>query len=203
MLNIDTPPALRVMLVDDNPQRATMVEERLWACGFDVILVIPSAAGLLFQIEQNRPDVVLMDLESPDRDVLESLAIINHHNPTPVVMFTQQDDPEYIKEAVTAGISTYLVGDINPDQVKPIIDVAMAQFRAFQGLREELLNTRAQLDDRKLIEQAKGLLMAHQKISEDEAHRLLTKLAMDTNQRLPAVAKTVLATLSLQVKRKD
>ncbi|KJS04169.1 MAG: chemotaxis protein CheY [Gammaproteobacteria bacterium BRH_c0] len=191
------------MLVDDNPQRATMVEERLWAAGFDVILVIPSAAGLLFQIEQNRPDVVLMDLESPDRDVLESLAIINHHNPTPVVMFTQQDDPDYIREAVTAGISTYLVGDINPDQVKPIIDVAMAQFRAFQGLREELLSTRAQLDDRKLIEQAKGLLMSHKKISEDEAHRLLTKLAMDTNQRLPAVAKTVLATLSLQGKRKD
>lgn len=203
MVNTDTPPALRVMLVDDNPQRATMVEERLWAAGFDVILVIPSAAGLLFQIEQNRPDVVLMDLESPDRDVLESLAIINHHNPTPVVMFTQQDDPDYIREAVTAGISTYLVGDINPDQVKPIIDVAMAQFRAFQGLREELLSTRAQLDDRKLIEQAKGLLMSHKKISEDEAHRLLTKLAMDTNQRLPAVAKTVLATLSLQGKRKD
>jgi len=203
VVNTDTPPALRVMLVDDNPQRATMVEERLWAAGFDVILVIPSAAGLLFQIEQNRPDVVLMDLESPDRDVLESLAIINHHNPTPVVMFTQQDDPDYIREAVTAGISTYLVGDINPDQVKPIIDVAMAQFRAFQGLREELLSTRAQLDDRKLIEQAKGLLMSHKKISEDEAHRLLTKLAMDTNQRLPAVAKTVLATLSLQGKRKD
>src|SRR5690606_39583129 len=118
-------------------------------------------------------------------------------------MFTQEDDPDYIREAVTAGISTYLVGDINPDQVKPIIDVAMAQFRAFQGLREELLSTRAQLDDRKLIEQAKGLLMSHKKISEDEAHRLLTKLAMDTNQRLPAVAKTVLATLSLQGKRKD
>lgn len=203
MLNKEKIPALRVMLVDDNPQRATMVEERLWACGFDVILVIPSAAGLLFQIEQNCPDVVLMDLESPDRDVLESLAIINHHNPTPVVMFTQEDDPEYIRQAVMAGISTYLVGDINPDQVKPIIDVAMAQFRAFQSLREELSSTRAQLDDRKLIEQAKGLLMVHQKITEDEAHHKLTKLAMDTNQRLPAVAKTVLATLSPQGKRND
>ena len=187
---------VRVMLVDDNPARAAMVEERLWACGFEVSLVIPSAAGLLFQIEQNRPDVVLIDLESPDRDVLESLAIISHHNPTPVVMFTQQDDPDYIRQAVTAGISTYLVGGINPDQVKPIIDVAIAQFPAFQSLRDELHSTRAQLEERKLIEQAQGLLMAHQKIGEDEAHRLLTKLAMDTNQRLPAVAKTVLATLS-------
>ena len=140
--------------------------------------------------------MVLIDLESPDRDVLESLAIISHHNPTPVVMFTQQDDPDYIRQAVTAGISTYLVGGINPDQVKPIIDVAIAQFRAFQSLRDELHSTRAQLEERKLIEQANWLLMAHQKIGENEAHRLLTKLAMDTNQRLPAVAKTVLATLS-------
>ena len=188
--------AIRVMLIDDNPDRAVMVEERLWSSGFEVSLVIPSATGLLFQIEQVRPDVVLIDLESPDRDVLESLSIINHHNPTPVVMFTQQDDPEFIDQAVSAGISTYLVGGINPDQVKPIIDVAMAQFKAFQSLRSELDSTRAQLEDRKLIEQAKGLLMAHRKLTEEEAHRLLTKLAMDTNQKLPAVAKTILATLT-------
>ncbi|MAT52393.1 MAG: hypothetical protein CMK32_14550 [Porticoccaceae bacterium] len=184
------------MLIDDNPDRAVMVEERLWSSGFEVSLVIPSATGLLFQIEQVRPDVVLIDLESPDRDVLESLSIINHHNPTPVVMFTQQDDPEFIDQAVSAGISTYLVGGINPDQVKPIIDVAMAQFKAFQSLRSELDSTRAQLEDRKLIEQAKGLLMAHRKLTEEEAHRLLTKLAMDTNQKLPAVATTILATLT-------
>jgi len=195
-LTAEIAPAVRVMLVDDNPARAAMVEERLWGCGFEVSLVIPSAAGLLFQIERIRPDVVLIDLESPDRDVLESLAIISHHNPTPVVMFTQEDDPDYIRQAVTAGISTYLMGGINPDQVKPIIDVAIAQFRAVQSLRDELHSTRVQLEERKLIEQAKGLLMAHQKIGEDDAHRLLTKLAMDTNQRLPAVAKTVLATLS-------
>lgn len=188
--------AIRVMLIDDNPDRAVMVEERLWSSGFEVSLVIPSATGLLFQIEQVRPDVVLIDLESPDRDVLESLSIINHHNPTPVVMFTQQDDPEFIDQAVSAGISTYLVGGINPDQVKPIIDVAMAQFKAFQSLRSELDSTRAQLEDRKLIEQAKGLLMAHRKLTEEEAHRLLTKLAMDTNQKLPAVATTILATLT-------
>lgn len=196
MANEPEKTAIRVMLIDDNPDRAVMVEERLWSSGFEVSLVIPSATGLLFQIEQVRPDVVLIDLESPDRDVLESLSIINHHNPTPVVMFTQQDDPEFIDQAVSAGISTYLVGGINPDQVKPIIDVAMAQFKAFQSLRSELDSTRAQLEDRKLIEQAKGLLMAHRKLTEEEAHRLLTKLAMDTNQKLPAVATTILATLT-------
>ncbi|MFA5494412.1 MAG: ANTAR domain-containing protein [Porticoccaceae bacterium] len=195
--------ALRVMLVDDSPERAVMVEECLWAAGFEVVLVIPSAAGLLFQIEKSRPDVVLMELESPDRDVLESLAIVNHHNPTPVLMFTQEGDPDYIRQAVSAGISTYLMGGINPAQVRPVIDVAIAQFRVFQALRDELHSTRVQLEERKLIEQAKGLLMAHKNIGEDEAHRLLTKLAMDANQRLPVVAKTVLATLSHQGKRKD
>lgn len=184
------------MLVDDNPQRAQLVEDNLWAKGFDVVSVIPSATGLLFQIEQHSPDVILIDLESPDRDVLESLTIVNHHNPRPVVMFTQEEDPKYINEAVSAGISTYMVGGINASQVKPVIDVAIAQFHSFQSLRSELTQTKSQLEDRKLIEQAKGLIMAHQKVGEDEAHRLLNKLAMDNNQKLPDVAKTVLATLS-------
>src|SRR5690606_32881244 len=97
---------------------------------------------------------------------------------------------------VTAGTSTYPVGGINPDQVKPIIDVAIAQFRALQRLRDELHSTRVQLEERTLIQQDTRLLRAHPKIGEDDARRLLTKLAMHTNQRLPAVAKTVLATLS-------
>ncbi len=191
------------MLVDDNPERAHRVEERLWDNGYQVVAVIPSATGLLRQIDQHSPDVVLIDLESPDRDVLESLSIVSHHNPRPVVMFTEQDDPDYINQAVNAGISTYLVGGINPDQVKPVIDVALAQFRSFQMLRDELSTTLTQLEDRKLIEQAKGLLMAHQGISEPEAHRLLNKLAMDNNQRLSEVARTVLATLSSRPGGKD
>ncbi len=196
MSSITEDNAVRVMLVDDHRDRAHRVEETLWENGYQVVAVIPSAAGLLYQIEQHSPDVVLIDLESPDRDVLESLSIVSRHNPRPVVMFSEQDDPDYINEAVHAGISTYLLGGINPDQVKPVIDVALAQFRSFQSLRDELDSTRTQLQDRKLIEQAKGLLMAHRRISEPEAHRLLNRLAMDSNQRLVEVAETVLATLS-------
>ena len=191
---------LRVMLVDDNPERAQFVEEKLWSYGYEVVAVIPSATGLLFQIDQHGPDVILIDLESPDRDVLESLAVVNHHNPRPVVMFTQEEDPAYIDQAVNAGISTYLVGGINAEHVKPIIDVAIAQFKSFQSLRSQLSDTMTQLEDRKLIEQAKGLLMAYQKLSEEEAHKMLNKLAMDNNQRMADVARTVLATLSSQKK---
>ena len=187
---------IRVMLVDDHPSRAQLVEEHLKAAGFEVLSVISSATGLLFQIEQHRPDVVLIDLQSPDRDVLESLAIVNRHSPTAMVMFAQEDDPDYIRQAVEAGISTYLMEGINPAKVKPVIEVAMAQFKSFQELRQELDTARTQLQDRTLIEKAKGLLMLQKRISENEAHQLLTRLAMDNNQRLRDVAQTVIATLS-------
>jgi len=191
----DSSPA-RVMLVDDDPVRARLVEERLWANDYDVVAVISSATDLLQQIDRHAPDVILIDLESPDRDILESLSIVTRYNPRPVVMFTQQDDPAYINLAVEAGISTYLVGDIDPCQVKPVIDVAIAQFRSFQRLREELDSTRTQLEDRKVVEQAKGLLMDYRKLGEAEAHRMMTRLAMDTNQRLPDVARSLVATLA-------
>ncbi len=187
---------IRVMLVDDHASRAQLVEENLKAAGFEVLSVISSAAGLLYQIEQHRPDVVLIDLQSPDRDVLESLAIVNRHSPTAMVMFAQEDDPDYIRQAVASGVSTYLMEGINPDKVKPVIDVAMAQFKTFQGLREELNSARTQLEDRTVIEKAKGLLMLQKRISENEAHQMLTKLAMNNNQRLRDVAQTVIATLS-------
>jgi len=188
--------SVRVMLVDDHPTRAQLVEENLKAAGFEVLSVISSATGLLFQIEQHRPDVVLIDLQSPDRDVLESLAIVNLHNPTAMVMFAEEDDPDYIRQAVAAGISTYLTEGINPAKVRPVIEVAMAQFRQFQGLKEELNTARNQLQDRTVIEKAKGLLMAQKGITENEAHQLLTRLAMNNNQRLRDVAQTVIATLS-------
>lgn len=184
------------MLVDDHTSRAQLVEENLKAAGFEVLSVISSATGLLFQIEQHRPDVVLIDLQSPDRDVLESLAIVNRHSPTAMVMFAEEDDPDYIRDAVDAGISTYLTEGMNPDKVRPVIEVAMAQFKVYQGLRNELDTARTQLEDRTLIEKAKGLLMLQKRITENEAHQLLTKLAMNNNQKLRDVAQTVIATLS-------
>ena len=202
-MNEDQPyAAIRVMLVDDHAERAQLVEDGLVNAGFEVISVITSAAGLLYQIAQHRPDVVIIDLQSPDRDVLESLAIVNQHNPTAMVMFGQEDDPDYIRHAVSAGISTYLTDGINPARVRPVIEVAMAQFRSFQDLREELVTARAQLESRSLIEKAKVLLMKQKNLNENEAHQLLTKLAMDNNQRLGDVAHTVVSTLSAFETRK-
>jgi response regulator NasT len=185
------------MLVDDDPVRAASVESSLRASGYEVLSIISSTSALLFQIEQHRPDVVLIDIRFPGRDILESLAVVNKHNPTAMVMFTEEDDPAYIQQAFHAGVSTYLMEGINPDKVKPVIDVALLQFRSFQALKDELTETRNQLESQKLVARAKALLMKQKKLDEAAAHKMLLQMAMDNNLKIGDVAKMVIATLSL------
>jgi response regulator NasT len=188
---------LRIMLVDDDAERASSLEESLRVLGFEVLSIVASTSALLFQIEQNRPDVVLIDLKFPGRDILESLTLVNHHNPTAMVMFSQADDPEYIRQAFQAGVNTYLTEGLEAAKVKPIIDVALAQFNSFQTLRDELKLAKSQLQDEKTLGQAKAMLMQQKKLDENEAHLMLKRLAMNNNLNLVEVAKTVVATLSL------
>ena len=188
--------SLGVMVLDDNVERAALLEKSLLDSGFRVVSLLTSSSGLLHQIEQHRPDVVLIDLESPDRDVLESLAIVSAHNPTPIVMFSEIDDADFIRDAVSAGVTAYQGHDLDPTIVKPIIDVAMSQFRSFDLLRQELAETRGQLEDHKLVERAKVVLARHRQISTDRAYQLMRKLSMDTNKPLTAIAQTVVATMA-------
>ena len=183
------------MLVDDQPDRAHLVETQLNAQGFEVLSTIPTASGLLFQMEQLQPDIVLIDLESPDRDVLESLSIINNHNPRPVLMFSPEQDPQFINQALEAGVTAYLCEDINPNKVKPAIDVAIAQFENFQKIRRQLLDTQSQLEDRKFIDRARGLLMKQHSMSEGKAFEMLRKLSMDSNRELGDTARMVIQML--------
>ena len=188
-------PEIRIMLVDDHPQRAAMVEAALARCGFRVVAVLASASGLLFQMERQRPDVVMIDLESPDRDILDSLAVLNRHQPTPVVMFAREQDPAFIREAIAAGVSAYLAEGVDPDKVRTVIEVAIAQFGRYQALRQDFEEACQQLEERRLVDHAKRLLMAHQRIDEAQAYAQMRKLAMNTNQTLAAVATGVLAIL--------
>lgn len=183
---------LRVILVDDDRSRANSVEVRLRDVGFEVLSVIPTASGLLFQMAQQEPDVVIIALDSPDRDVLESLTIASSHNPRPVVMFSEAGDQGFITDAIRAGVTAYQAEDINPDRVRAAIDIAVAQFSAFSSLREELDETRRQLEERKLVEKAKGLLMSIHKVEEEEAFATLRKLAMDKNFTLGETAREVI-----------
>ncbi len=193
----DDTTSLGVMVLDDHPERAAMVERSLVESGFRVVSLLASSSGLLHQIEAHRPDVIVIDLESPDRDVLESLAIVSAHNPTPIVMFSENDDPEFVRQAVGAGVTAYQGDGLNPAMVKPIIEVAMAQFRSFDILRRELLQTRGELEEHKLIEAAKRRLSEHRGIDAEEAYALMRRLSMNTNKRLVEIAETIVATMSM------
>ncbi|WP_348827716.1 ANTAR domain-containing protein [Halomonas sp. RT37] len=182
---------LKVLLVDDEIVRAAMVEEALALDGHQVVCRLSSPASLNDMVQQHQPDVVIIDMESPDRDTLESMALLQRENPRPVVFFADQHDPESLKAAVKAGVSAYVVDGLAANRVKAVIDVAIARFEAFQGMRRDLDKARNQLADRKRIEQAKGLLMKHQSCDEEQAYRMLRKLAMDRGQRIAQVAQNV------------
>ena len=184
------------MLIDDDPARAASLEKHLLAAGYEVTAIITSTNAILFQIEQQKPDIVLIDLKFPGRDVLESMAVVNRHNPVPMLMFTEEDDPDYIQQAFTAGVSTYMMEGINPERVKPVIEVALAQFRAFQSLKNELHATRTALEDQTLLNRAKALLMKKKKLGEDAAHQLMLQMSMEHNLKSVEVARLVIRTLS-------
>jgi response regulator NasT len=183
------------MLVDDLPERAAIVNTHLVVAGYEVVSRLPTASGLLFQIEQHRPDIILIDLQSPGRDVLESLSVINAHNPTPVVMFSEEEDPGFIAEAVDAGVSAYLMGSFDAKRVKPVIDVAIAQFKSFQSLRQALDTTRDRLETLSTIDKAKSLLIKQHQFTEEQAHQQLRSLSMDSNLTMQQAAQSVVTIL--------
>jgi response regulator NasT len=144
------------------------------------------------EVEKTQPDVIIIDLHSPDRDTLEHVIVISQDQPRPIVMFSADGDSAKIRDAVSAGVSAYIVNGLSVERIDPIIQVAIARFQALQSLREELADAQTQLADRKHIERAKGILMQQKNMSEDEAYRALRKLAMDRNLKLAEVAEQVI-----------
>lgn len=187
----------RVMLVDDTPTRSALLEQALLDQGLLVVCRLESAQGLIKNVEIHQPDIIIMDLESPDRDTLENMTILNQHNPKPVIMFSGEGDSAIISQAVQAGVSAYVVDGLNPNRVKAILDVAIARFREYQALRKELKNTRDQLADRKVIDKAKGLLMKAKDLDEEQAYHAMRKMAMDQSKPLVEIAHNILSVLEL------
>jgi len=187
----------RIMLVDDQPGRAAMLEQALNDAGCSVIERLESAQGLIKRVEECQPDVIFIDIESPDRDVLEHMSILNQHNPKPVIMFSEEDDSETIEKAMRAGVSAYVVDGLQAGRIKSIMDVAVARFREFQALKTELEKTRNQLADRKILDEAKSLLMKQKNMTEEEAYHAIRKMAMDRSQRMVDVAKNIISVMNL------
>jgi response regulator NasT len=185
------------MLIDDHRGRAAILEQALADASYQVVGRLDKPTDLVERVAAWQPDVILIDVDSPDRDTLENLYWLNRHHPHPIVMFAADAASDTIGAAVRAGVSAYVVDGLQPQRVRPIIEVAIARFREFQALRRELEETRNKLADRKVIEKAKGLLMQQKGYGEEEAYRALRKLAMDRNQRLADVARNVIAVLEL------
>ena len=184
---------LQVSIVDDDSSRAIILEKALEDAGYKVIAVLSSSDNLLMHIERESPDVIIVDLESPNRDSLESMRIVTQHNPKPIVMFTNDADDSMISEAINAGVSAYVVDGFNESRIKPIMNVAIARFREFQALRSELEKTKSTLEERKIIEKAKGIVLAQRQCNEDEAYKVLRQLSMDNNKRIINIAEQIVS----------
>lgn len=184
---------VRILLIDEDPERAVVLSDALMAQGYDLVAQLAPRELTAKRVQEIGPDVIIVDMESPSRDTIESMRQINAAQPRPIVMFVDQSDETMINEAMQAGVSAYIIDGLNVNRVKPIVDVAIARFREFQALRTELQKTKATLSERKTIERAKGLLMRERGIGEDEAYAALRKLAMDRQQRLVDVAETLIA----------
>jgi len=182
---------LRILVVDQDRQRGQTLSEVLRISGYDVVNHVSCEDFLPNIVDESQPDVILIDLDSPDRDTLEHLAAIDRDLPRPVVMFAKDDDEKTIERAVHAGVSAYIVDGMSEWRVKPVIDVAVAHFRQYQALRVKLEEAETSLEERKWIDRAKGLLMKQRGLSEPEAFAMLRKLAMDRKKRLGQAARDV------------
>jgi response regulator NasT len=184
---------VRVLLVDEDPERAAQLQAALHVAGYTVTAHVATAVDLLAQVRATEPDVIIIDRNSPDRDTLEHVCLVTRDQPRPIVMFSDNGDRAAIRAAVDAGVSAYVVGGLTAERIRPIVDVAMARFEQFQAMRQELVKAMTTLEERKLIERAKGIVMKRRLVSEDEAYKLLRKQAMERNQRLAQVAENVIA----------
>jgi len=189
--------SLRVLLIDENRGRLALLEQALSDAGYLVIAKINTGEDLAAQVRQHAPDVIIVDLESPDRDTLEHMHTISREQPRPIVMFAEDEDSNTIHKAIKAGVSAYIVDGLSSNRVKPVMEVAITRFREYQALREELSRAKVSLEERKLLDRAKAMLIKNRGMSEEEAHQAIRKLAMDRGIKLAEAARNIISVMDL------
>lgn len=184
--------SLKIVIVDENPIRAAILQDGLREAGHVNVTHITDRTGLLARIYALDPDVILIDLENPSRDVLEQMFQMSRAVKRPIAMFVDQSDTASIQASVDAGVSAYIVGNLQKDRIKTILDLCISRFNAFARLQDELDRARSALEDRKVIDRAKGILMKMKNLSEEDAYALLRKTAMNENRKIAEVAQSVI-----------
>ncbi|MBR9765232.1 MAG: ANTAR domain-containing protein [Rhodobacteraceae bacterium] len=188
---------LSIIVVEPDRDRAMLIVDSLAEAGDYDIHVIAEVTGLARRVKAHNPDMVLVDIANPSRDMLEELTLASGPLERPVAMFVDQSDDGLTRAAIEAGVSAYVVAGLQPDRVKPVMDAAVARFNMFQRMRTELAATKRALEERKVIDRAKGLLMKARGMGEDEAYALLRKTAMDQNRRVADVAQALVTAAGL------
>lgn len=188
---------LNILVIDQDDLRASILEDGLREAGYGNVTVINVMDGLVRRIVETDPDVIFIDLENPNRDVLEHMFEVSRSAQRPVAMFVDQSDTAMIEAAVDAGVSTYIVDGLKKERVKPILDMTISRFNAVNHLRRELEAAQTALAERKVVDRAKGILMKARGLSEEEAYKLLRKTAMDQNRRLSQVAESLVTAAGL------
>ena len=183
---------LRVLIVDESAIRASIIEAGLRQAGCGEVVIVRELHGLLKRIFDIEPDVIFIDLENPDRDVLEQMFVVSRSVRRPVAMFVDRSDRAMIAAAVDAGVGAYVVDGLRQERVQAVLDTTISRFNAFNRLRDELECAKQALADRKVIDRAKGILMRLRKLDEEQAYELLRQAAMQENRRLIDVAQSVL-----------
>ncbi len=193
----DPDSTLKILVIDENPIRRAIIEAGLKEAGFTAVTMLANTTRLVDHIYNLDPDVVLIDLENPSRDVLEQMFQVSRTVRRPIAMFVDRSEKSEIEAAIDAGVSAYIVDGLKKERVKPILDMTVSRFHAFNRLRAELDEVKSALKDRKIIEKAKGILMKSRGVDEDKAYDLLRKTAMSQGKRIADVAQALVSAFDL------
>ncbi|MDQ0438874.1 response regulator NasT [Kaistia dalseonensis] len=189
--------ALSILVIDENRIRASIIEAGLRDAGHERVTLVYDVAGIARRIAEIEPDVIVIDLENPNRDMLENMFQLSRAVKRPIAMFVDRSDQASIEAAVEAGVSAYVVDGMRKERVKPILDMAISRFNAFARMEQELEKVRGELEHRKLIDRAKGILMKSRGLSEEAAYALLRKTAMNQNRKISDIAQSLVTAAGL------
>ncbi|MFG1417663.1 ANTAR domain-containing response regulator [Xanthobacter sp. V0B-10] len=188
---------LSILVIDENAIRAQIIEEGLRAAGHSRVSVVREIQGVARTIERVAPDVIVIDLENPNRDMLESMFLLSRSVRRPIAMFVDRSDRAAIEAAVEAGVSAYVVDGLKQERVKPILDMAISRFNAFSRMARELEEARTELENRKTLDRAKAILMKSRGLSEEAAYKLLRTTAMNQNRKIADIAQSLVMAAGL------
>ncbi len=192
MTETPAPEPLSVLVIDDDGERAAVVENGLISSGCRVLARVRTGSHLTALVRELNPDVIIIDAEAADRDTLEHMRTIGTEVPRPIVMFFDRIDAEMTRQAIQAGVSAYVAASVGSDTIRPVVEIAIARFKEVQSLRQELERTKEMLAARKQVERAKGILMEKRGWKEEKAYHTMRKMAMEEGVKLADIAQAII-----------